>query len=506
VGGTLATWDGEHLWAMVGPPLAAAASDLLAVVDRGGMIRYINRGAAGRSAAELVGTRLYEHAPAALRDELTASLAGVLGGAGEWQRELPLTVAGGQRRWYAVQANALCVDGAVVGATVAARDITDRHRAQAALRESEERYRTIFEHAPEAIVVFDVDRVAFVDVNHRACALFGLPRAELLAETPITLSPPHQPCGRASTTLAWAHLAEALGGAAPEFEWVHRTPGGAHLECVVRLVRLPESGRRLVRGSITDVTIQRRLEEHLRQWQKLEAMGQLAGGIAHDFNNVLAVVGASAGMMAEAVATDHPLMPGLAAIREAVRHGATLTRQLLAYARNAEGAAQPIDLNTVVRDANAWLARLVGARITLVERLNDAGTPVIADRNAIVQLLVNLVVNARDAMPAGGTITISTDRLAAWHAGGDSPCAVAGPVVRLRVEDTGPGMDERTRRRIFEPFYSTKPAGTGSGLGLSIVAGVVRQARGCIEVLSDVGAGTRFDIILPADTAADRRE
>jgi len=162
----------------------------------------------------------------------------------------------------------------VSAAIIIARDITDSKRGQFALAESEARFRTLVEYAPEAIVVFDVDCCAFVEVNQNACALFGLSREDLLLSNPIELSPQTQSDGRPSDQAAWEYLSAALAGEVPRFEWLHRTAAGADLQCEVRLVKMPSTENRLVRGSITDVTQQRRLEQQIRQWQKMDALGQ----------------------------------------------------------------------------------------------------------------------------------------------------------------------------------------------------------------------------------------
>ena len=175
---------------------------------------------------------------------------------------------------------------------------------------------------------------------------------------------------------------------------------------------------------------------------------------------------------------------------------------MLNFARQREPERGRLDLNGVVEDELALLARLLGPGIRLVRRLDPAGAPVEADRTQVEQVLMNLVLNARDAMGEGGTITISTNRVRnrVWLEGG--PCRVNGPTVHLRVEDTGTGMDEATRRQIFTPFFTTKPAGGGTGLGLSIVQAIVKRSQGCLEVASRLGVGTMFEVILPD---ADRR-
>lgn len=432
-----------------------------------------------------------------LRPELDRSLDQIFAGGEPRAREFPIRFQSGNDRWLAAHTGPVRLRGAVVGAVVVARDITERRRIDAALRESEQRYRTLVEHATEAIVVFDVDRGRFVDVNRNATTLFGMSRDQLLDADPATLSPLAQPGGRPSGELARQYLDAALAGEAPSFEWVHRTAQGTERRCEVRLIRLPAEARRLVRGSISDVTRQRTLEEHLRQRQKLEALGQLAGGIAHDFNNILLVISASAGQISLLGA------PGEARVEaerilEATRKGAALTRQLLDFARPQPTRGLEVDLNLVIREEVQLLARLLGGKIRLVSELTPGPLPVLAERNHLEQVLMNLLLNARDALPTGGSVIIRTSRLPEECPGGATAHRRRGPVVRLRVEDSGIGMEEQVRARVFEPFFTTKTGGHSTGLGLAIVDRLIRGCGGSIEVTSSPGKGTSFDVVLPA--------
>jgi len=236
-----------------------------------------------------------------------------------------------------------------------------------------------------------------------------------------------------------------------------------------------------------DVTRQRLLEEHVQQKQKLEALGQLSGGIAHDFNNILAVISASAELLLDGLSLSPESIEDAAALRDAIRRGGALTQQLLTFARPHPAEPERLDLNAVVKDEAAMLAPLLGAKHKLILGLDPSGAPVCCDRTQLEQVLMNLVLNACDAMANGGGITITTRRL-------KDP---RGPVVRLRVQDTGVGMDEATQRRAFEPFFTTKPPGKGTGLGLSTVYMIVKQAGGSVQVASRVGAGSTFDVALP---------
>jgi len=355
-----------------------------------------------------------------------------------------------------------------------------------ALQECEARYRTLLDYAPEAIVVLDADAGRFVEANRQAARLFDMPVDALLTSNPAALSPSTQPGGADSGVLARQRIEEALAGGTPNFEWIHRSRTGTELPCEVRLVRLPASGRRLVRGSVIDLTRERRLAQQLRQWQKLELLGRLAGGITHDMNSVLMAISASA----DALSSDLPEPARLEAewIRSAVQRGTALTQRLLAFIRGQQPKIVRLDLNGVIKDTASLLNRLLPIRIELHTRL-DAGCFVRADRHELEQVLLNLVLNSRDAMPHGGQVQVSSRRMPA-------------PVVRLRVQDSGIGMDDSTREHLFETFFTTKPEGQGSGLGLSIVQEIVRRAGGWLEVTSQPGQGTSVDVFLP-DAARD---
>jgi PAS domain S-box-containing protein len=349
----------------------------------------------------------------------------------------------------------------------------------------EARYRTLVEYAPDAIVVLDVDAGVFVEANQNACTLFGLSRDDLLMTNPIALSPQTQRDGRPSDVAAWEYLIATLAGEVPCFEWLHRTSGGADIQCEVRLVKMPSSGSRLVRGSITDVTQQRRLEHQIRQWQRMDALGQLAGGIAHDFNNILMMVLATADLLADEL-PDEGQRADARAIVVAAQKGAALTSRLLAFARRQAVAVDHVlDLNDVVRDIAIMIRRLLGNDIGLRLELDPGGAPARIDRSEAEQVAMNLLLNARDAIVGSGTIQVSTT-----HRQGGSHFTL------LRVRDTGAGIAPEVQRRMFEPFFTTK-AEKGTGLGLSTVYGIVSQAGGTLVVDSMVGSGTSIDVMLP---------
>jgi PAS domain S-box-containing protein len=257
-----------------------------------------------------------------------------------------------------------------------------------------------------------------------------------------------------------------------------------------------DGGRR--RGATThvvsimrDVTGRLQLEEQYRQAQKMEAVGRLAGGIAHDFNNLLTVISGNCQFLLRDLASDDPRRQDAAEIRDAAARAAALTRQLLAFSRQQPLARRDVDLNDVVRGAAALLRRVLTEDVELVLRLAPELPPVLADMGQLEQVLMNLAVNARDAMPGGGRLELET---------GTSD---EGDAVALRVSDTGVGMDDATQARIFEPFFTTKALGRGTGLGLAMVYGVVRQLGGAVRVRSAPGAGTHFELTFPRAAATD---
>jgi len=256
-------------------------------------------------------------------------------------------------------------------------------------------------------------------------------------------------------------------------------------------------GRAHVIETITDITERKRMEQTLMQAQKMEAVGRLAGGIAHDFNNLLTVINGQCDLLMDELAY-HPTRKQLAAIREAGARAAALTKKLLAFARHEFLDQRPISINMTIEELLPLLQRLIGEHIEIVTRLDRGAGEVRVDPVQLEQVLMNLALNARDAMPRGGRLVIETKsvtleaRATSAHSG-----LLPGDYVRVSVKDTGCGMDEETLTHIFEPFFSTKGIGKGTGLGLATVYGLVKQNHGCVEVTSEVGKGSMFTILLP---------
>jgi two-component system, cell cycle sensor histidine kinase and response regulator CckA len=242
--------------------------------------------------------------------------------------------------------------------------------------------------------------------------------------------------------------------------------------------------------------------DHWRQVQRLELVGLLAGGLVHDFKNVLAAIGSSVELLLEAIPQDHDMWLDVENVQRAVKHGSAVAQRLLELARGQSAKRERLDLNDVVTDVTAMARLFLDGHVRLETHLDPTGAPVVAHRSEMEQVLFNLLLNARDAMPpAGGkanaSIVISTRRLVYTAATAPRNCKLRGTVVRLRVEDTGAGIDDMTRERVFEPFFTTKAPERGTGLGLSTVDAIVKDSGGCVELASRVGAGTTVDVVIP---------
>jgi PAS domain S-box-containing protein len=401
-------------------------------------------------------------------------------------------------------------EGALVRGVV--MDVTDSVEVEEARFMSEARYRTQFEAAPEAIVTLDVDHGCFMEVNEKAEKLFGYSRGHLMKLGIIDVSPPVQPDGRPSAHVAPAYVAEAMQGQRPTFDWMHRDASGRDFYCEVRLVRLPDPDRNLCRGSILDITDRklaedarsrledalRKAEDQLRQSQKMEAIGRLAGGVAHDFNNLLSVVLSYSAFALAALEDNDPVAADVREIQSAGKRAADLTRQLLAFSRQQMLAPAVVDLNEVVGHMDTMLRRLIGEDVDLRTVTPPGIGTVKVDRGQIEQVIMNLAINARDAMPSGGILAIKTSEVFLDEAYATTHVGVkAGPHVLLSVTDSGAGMTPDVQARIFEPFFTTKERGKGTGLGLSTVLGIVEQSGGSISVWSEPGRGSTFRIYLP---------
>ena len=361
----------------------------------------------------------------------------------------------------------------------------------AAIAIEKERYRSLVENAPDIVLASDLNG-NLTSANPTATRLLGYSRAELLERTVWSLLSAGEREG------AMAHFQRMLAGESPgPLEcWLDTKWGGTLLVEVNASIVYKDGQPVAVQGILRDVTERHRLERQLLQAQKMEAIGRLAGGVAHDFNNLLTVINGYSDMLIRDLPEDDPDRPAIEEIRAAGERAAAFTKQLLAFGRRQISRPRPLDLNAVIRDAAQMLQRLIGEEITLETSLEPALDAVEADPGQIHQVLLNLSINARDAMTDGGVLTIATAN-ARFEAGTAPHGCQAGAYVTLMVADTGVGMDEETMRHLFEPFFTTKPDGFGTGLGLATIYGIVEQSGGSIQVHSEPGKGCRFDIYLP---------
>jgi two-component system cell cycle sensor histidine kinase/response regulator CckA len=369
---------------------------------------------------------------------------------------------------------------------VVATDLTDRRRAEAALRESEGRLRDVLATIPCG--VFWKDRaLLYLGCNDRVARDRGLTVAGELV-------------GRTEDEFVSAEAAEAarlsdrrvLDAGEPllDAEEEHARADGKAATLLTSRVPLRDAAGRVigVLGVYLDVTERKRLEAQFRQAQKMEAIGRLAGGIAHDFNNLLTIISGNVHLIQHLPPGDPEFPQLIEDINDAATRAASLTRQLLMFSRKQPTRPEVLDLNEVVGGLASLLRRLIGERVAVRARLAEHPVRVRADRGQLEQVLMNLAVNAKDAMPDGGTLTIGTAEVTA-----------DGRFAQLTVRDTGTGMTDEVKRHLFEPFFTTKDVGKGTGLGLATVYGIVQQAGGTVEVDSAVGAGSRRSVLLVED-------
>ncbi len=388
--------------------------------------------------------------------------------------------------------------------TTADLTASERQRADDDLSASETRYRRLFESAKDGILILDAESGLVVDANPFLISLLGYSHEDFLGKTLWDLGP-----------FKDAAISRDVFRALQEKEYVRyedlplETRDGRliNVEFVSNVYWVGQT--KVVQCNIRDITQRKRAEEErkkleaqLQVSQKMEAIGSLAGGIAHDFNNLLSVILGYTEFALERLREGDPLKDDLLEVQKAGNRGAQLIRQLLAFGRKQLAQPVPLNLNEVAAGVEKMLQRILGEDIDFVQALAPDLGLVRADPGQIEQVLMNLVVNARDAMSEGGKLTIETSNVAI-----DDACAARhvdakpGQHVRLAVIDTGSGMDERTKAQLFEPFFTTKEKGKGTGLGLATVYGIVKQSGGNIWVQSELGRGTTFEILLPRESS-----
>lgn len=393
-----------------------------------------------------------------------------------------------------------------------ALDITEREKAEEALRDSEERTRTIVETAVEGIITID-ERGTIESLNSSAGRMFGYEPGELVGSNVRVLMPPPFREEHDGYLRRYRETGERrIIGIGREVVGLRK--GGEQFPLHISVGELRLRNRRLFTAVLRDLTQDKQSEEELRraqhqllQAQKLEAIGKLAGGIAHDFNNYLTVILGNVELMAPDLPEEGTPRQVLGEIEKASRQSAALTQQLLAFSRAQVLEPRVVDLNRIVSGVEAMLERILGEDIDLHFETETKLEPVLVDPSQLEQVIVNLAVNARDAMPRGGTLSLVTgdvyldDEFAAAHQG-----IRPGRHAMLVVTDTGTGMDQGVLSQIFEPFFTTKGKDRGTGLGLSTVFGILKQSGGSISVESEVGRGTTFRIYLPLVEAEEDPE
>ena len=370
-----------------------------------------------------------------------------------------------------------------------------------ALGQRERLYRALFAAAADAVLVLRDGKVT--EANERACRLFGAEAVRLMGADPGTLAPELQPDGVPSGARFTAFLGRPPEIPAP---WRAKRIDGAEIDTEVSVGRVARPEGDLLVLALRDVTERNQLEQQLRQVQKMETVGQLAGGVAHDFNNLLTGIVGSAELLGRRLTADERGRDLVARILQAGDRAAALVRKLLTFARKGRQVSTPLDVHGVVRDTCALLERSIDPRITLDQRLAAERSVVVGDATLLQTALLNLGVNARDAMPGGGSLIFATDTCQIGEAEGrvHVPPLAAGAYLEVSVADTGTGMPPEVRRRLFEPFFTTKPTGKGTGLGLAAVLRTVHDHQGAVEVASEPGRGTTFRLLLPlSDRQAD---
>jgi PAS domain S-box-containing protein len=482
--------------------LTTFSSDAIVLSDAGGAIQWASPSSSrvlGFDADELTGARTANLIDPEDHDAWQTFERDVLGRPG-----VPLTTqfrcrrGDGSSRWVEAEARNLLAEPSVQAIVVRYRDATARRRedpAQQALRLAEAKYRTLVEQSLVSVFILQNDR--FVYVNPTGARLLGHTVDELLAFPTAFVLIHEQDRGFVIDQL------DRLG-----------EPGRPTLQLTCRAQRKDGMivqveafcavseflGQAAVLITVLDISDRVRLEDQLRQAQKMEAVGRLAGGIAHDFNNLLAAIRGNAELMLHRVSDNAEMTSEMKDILEAADRAAGLTRQLLAFSRKQVLQPVPLDLNALIQGVSRMARRLMGTDVRLEEELATDLRQVLADPGQIEQVLLNLIVNARDAMPGGGRVLLRTANVALMPGAKEvvREGLQPGLYVRLSVADEGTGMDQATITRIFEPFFTTKEPGRGTGLGLSTVYGIVRQTGGGITVVSARDEGTTFMVYLPA--------
>ena len=485
---------------------ALSASSMLGIfmMDAGGNLTYANpnyRKFLGLTLAESLGRGWLQALPPEYRERSVEAWDTFVrdGGRGQYSCECHLQPRSDKVLWVQVRAFAMRSEGGQsTGFVGTLEDITERKQAEEALRESEERFRSLVENAHDAIFSLSPDGM-LTSLSPAFETITGWSRDEWLGRNFAPL------VHREDLPRALAHMQRVLQCEAVSLlEARVQAKDGRYV--VAEFTCTPQrKGDKVVGvlGIARDITQRRGLEHQLRQAQKVEAVGRLAGGIAHDFNNMLTAILGYSDLILQRVPANDPVRANVDEIHKAAERAATLTGQLLAFSRKQTLETKVFDLRQVVGGVERMLQRLIGEDVKLITELGDVPANVKADHGQIEQVVMNLVVNARDAMPHGGKITIqlvftTLDEEYARQQEGVNP----GEHVLLVIADTGTGMTEEVKAHLFEPFFTTKAQGKGTGLGLATCYGIIKQSGGHITVQSELGRGTTFLVYLPRLVAA----
>ena len=482
--------------------LFALAADIIFEADAEGYFRFVNPRTLQvfeYAIDEVIGRRFTEFVRPDYRDQiLNHYYQQTTQGVPNSYVEFPALTRSGREVWLGQNAWIITdARGKFVGMQAVARDITERRRAEDALRAAEAKYRGLVEQSLMGVYILQRERLVYV--NPKAAHMLQYTQQELL-DAPSALAFVHEQDRQSVID----QLERLSAGAVPSVHLMVRglRKDGDVVQVEAFAATTEFGGEPAVLATVMDVSDRVKLEEQLRQAQKMEAIGRLAGGIAHDFNNLLTAIRGNAELMSEKVKRNPAMAAEVDEILHAADRAASLTRQLLAFSRKQVLQPVALDLNEVVSGVARMTRRLIGTEAHLRLDLGQGLPPVLADPAQVEQVLLNLIVNARDAMPSGGTISVrtATARLEASSPEITQAGIAPGAFVLLEVTDTGTGMDQATQARIFEPFFTTKETGRGTGLGLSTVYGIIRQTGGAITVKSARGEGATFRVYLPAVT------
>lgn len=481
--------------------LFAALTDVVMVFDRDGRCLKVAPTSPTHQCkppSELLGKTVHEVIPKGEADFLVSHIRRALDEGCMHRTEYSMVVEGGREVLFECSVSPMTRNSVVwIG-----RDVTDRKQSEQEFRKSEERYRVLVENARDIIYEHDLQG-KYTSSNKAGEQITGYSLAEILTLNMEDIVAPEY------LNDARNMIRQKLAGQSiTAYEVEVLAKDGRRIAVEVNTSLVLQDGIPIgVQGIARDVTERKQLEDQLRQSHKMEAIGQLAGGVAHDFNNLLTVIGGYSSILLGKLLPDSPHRASVEEIKKASDRASSLTRQLLAFSRKQILQPKILDLNTVVSDLDKMLRRLISEDIDLLTVTDPNLAKVKADPGQIEQVILNLVVNAKDAMPKGGKLTIETSNAVLSKDYARLHGIPSGAYVMLAVNDTGCGMDAATRKRIFEPFYTTKTAGKGTGLGLATLYGIVKQSGGNVWVYSELGNGTTFKIYLPrAEDLSDSGE